>query len=189
MSSTLRGYNRHKSDYYITPKNDIKLFLNRFLEKNKIDLERINILDPCAGGDKKNEMSYPSILKMYNPISIKTIDIREDSRAELIADFLKVEPKQKFDLIITNPPFGIAQEIIEHSFNFVNNSGYIVILQRLNFLGSKKRFAFWEKNKPYQIYVHHKRMSFTENGATDSIEYAHFVWKKGFSGDTTLHLI
>lgn len=24
MSSTLRGYNRHKSDYYITPKKDIK---------------------------------------------------------------------------------------------------------------------------------------------------------------------
>ena len=31
---------------------------------------------------------------------------------------------------------------------------------------------------PKYIFVHHQRMSFTEDKKTDSIEYAHFVWQK-----------
>jgi hypothetical protein len=47
MSSTLRGYDRHKSDYYVTPIKQIVKFLNEFQK-----IEKINgvILDPCAGG-------------------------------------------------------------------------------------------------------------------------------------------
>lgn len=32
MSSTQRGYERHKSDYYVTPINKIKDFLNEFVK-------------------------------------------------------------------------------------------------------------------------------------------------------------
>jgi len=32
---------------------------------------------------------------------------------------------------------------------------------------------------PSYVFVHSKRISFTDNGKTDSIEYAHYVWKKG----------
>lgn len=33
------------------------------------------------------------------------------------------------------------------------------------------------------IYVSHKRMSFTDDGKTDSIAYAHYIWKKGYKTD------
>ncbi len=52
------------------------------------------------------------------------------------------------------------------------------MLLRLNFLGSISRFEFFKKYMPKYIYVHHKRIAFTDNGKTDSIEYAHFVWHK-----------
>lgn len=42
---------------------------------------------------------------------------------------------------------------------------------------------------PHEIYVHSKRMSFTKNGGTDSVEYAHFVWKKGSKSNTKLFLL
>ena len=33
---------------------------------------------------------------------------------------------------------------------------------------------------PEYILVHHKRMSFIEGGGTDSVAYAHYVWRKGY---------
>ena len=37
MSSTNRGHNRHKSDYYVTPQDQIELFLNEFLKIENIN--------------------------------------------------------------------------------------------------------------------------------------------------------
>lgn len=46
---------------------------------------------------------------------IVTNDLREDSPAATHSDFLAWDPEEKFDLVITNPPFAIAQRIIEKS--------------------------------------------------------------------------
>ena len=56
-------------------------------------------------------------------------------------------------------------------------AGDLVMLLRINFLGSKKRYNFWKKNPAAAIYVLTKRPSFTGKG-TDATEYAWFVWQK-----------
>lgn len=81
MSSTNRSNARdlHKSDYYVTPLGPIyELFENLdFMEPN------FKILDPCAGGDSENQMSYPTVIQdLYPKCTIKTLDIREDSLAD-----------------------------------------------------------------------------------------------------------
>lgn len=43
-------------------------------------------------------------------------------------------------------------------------------------MGSQNRKGFWLEFPPDEIYIHSKRMCFTGDGKTDSIEYAHFVW-------------
>ena len=48
-------------------------------------------------------------------------------------------------------------------------------LLRINFLGSQKRYDFWQQFPPDGLYVLSKRPSFTGKG-TDSIDYAWFVW-------------
>src|SRR5258708_36718802 len=143
--------------------------------------DRAKWLDPCAGGDEKHDMSYPAVIKEeFEPEVMDTVDIRPDSLAKISADYLNmmVFPKQ-YDVIITNPPFNLAQEIIEKALKDVKENGYVVMLLRLNFFGSNNRFPFWEKQLPTWTYVHHRRMSFTDDGKTDSIEYAHMVWQKG----------
>lgn len=65
MSSTQRGYERHKSDYYITPINRIEDFLREFIKYEPKAFDKV-ILDPCAGGDSKNPMSYPKELPNPN---------------------------------------------------------------------------------------------------------------------------
>lgn len=190
MSSTNRSNSRdfHISDYYITPINEIINFLNEFNKHEDILLKpNISILDCCAGGDLNHPMSYPEALKQtgINPANISTIDIREDSLAEIKADYLKYSCKNKHDVIITNPPFGISRQIIEKALEDVKDNGFVIMLLRLNYFGGRLRKDLWDKQMPKYCFVHHKRMSFTDDGKTDSIEYCHMVWQKGYYPEFT----
>lgn len=51
-------------------------------------------------------MSYPTAIQEFSnqDISIDTVDIRDDSRANIKARLFKVSAQRKYDVIITNPP-------------------------------------------------------------------------------------
>lgn len=187
MSSTNRGYNRHKSDYYVTPISEIDKFLDKFIKVNDFEINKHVVLDPCAGGDENHVMSYPEALTNHelNTPRLYTSDIRKDSKADKIINYLEYETPDIIDVIITNPPFNIAENIIKKALDDVQEGGYVIMLLRLNYFGSKKRNKWLLQNTPNQCYIHAKRMSFTDNGSTDSIEYAHFVWQKGVDTDYT----
>ena len=222
MSSTNRGAERQAADYYVTPIPAITTFLEAFERDRNIQSEKCGqpiigdaptyILDPSAGGDDENPMSYPAALSDFKPWgtnTVRTLDIRPDSLAEYRVDYLKdfvpwyreghrldLVEGHRPDLIITNPPFSLALSFITKALRDVRPDGLVIALLRLNFLGSMKRQPFWKSRMPITIYVHSERMSFwTERaarlagktwagpsgvkGKTDSIEYAHFVWKQG----------
>jgi len=201
MSSTNRtnASERHVSDYYVTPKEDVLHFLTEWIkdecEQDDYislcnDLSNVIWLDPCAGGDDKHDMTYPWVLENELGINnVLTLDIRENSLADRKGDFLNYLDIPDVDITITNPPFNIAEQIILRSFDVTQKDGFVIMLLRLNFLGSKARKPFWDKYPAHRIYVHHKRMSFKDEAGTDSIEYAHFVWKVGHKGETLLKVI
>jgi len=182
MSSTKNNYlETNANAYYKTPQQPIVDFLKEFILTGSLMRDGISILDCCAGGSNEDEMSYPPALRavyVTDGDTIDTIDIREDSKASIIGDYLNIDCKNKYDLIITNPPFNIALDIIQKALDDVKDGGYVVMLLRLNFFGSKGRFRFWQENMAKYCFVHSKRISFTK-GATDSIEYTHMVWQKG----------
>lgn len=203
MSSTNRGYDRHKADYYVTPKVDVEQFLYQFqytvLDIDSNSMSELNWLDPCCGGDKFNDPSYVSVIKdFFDPEYLCGIDIREDSKADVITDYLTVkdENMDKHDVIISNPPSYLAEEFIKKSLGLVKEDGYVIMLLRLNFFGSKKRKKLFENNMPEYCFIHHKRINFIPDNVKaqmksqginppsgDSIEYAHFVWKKGANNE------
>ena len=190
MSSTNRSNVReaHVGDYYVTPVNRILDFLYEFNKYETILYDDIKILDPTAGGDSKNSMSYPEALQKIgvDRDRIDTIDIRQDSKADLIGDYLNIKLPRHYDVIITNPPFKIAREVIEKALDYdVRDDGFVIMLLRLNYFGGDLRKDMWEKQLPKYSFVHSKRISFTENGKTDSIEYMHCVWQKGYYPDFT----
>lgn len=185
MSSTNRhnAEKRHIADYYVTPVKDIITFLGALDEEVSLDIWDKTILDPCAGGDPSHDMSYPKALREYYAIpddwnGIKTIDIREDSLAEIKCNYIETKLDYKPFLIISNPPFNQAMEFIKKALDDVEDGGYVAMLLRLNFLETKARKDFFDNYMPTWIFVHHKRMSFTDAGGTDSIAYCHMVWKK-----------
>jgi hypothetical protein len=152
---------------------------NDACHRHKFTAEDIIHIEPT-------EMSYPkAIRQVYGPGPIiETIDIREDSPADMHGNFLEYTPapNERPDIIITNPPFGIALDIIKHSLEIVKVGGFVIMLQRLNFFGSKTRKPFWDKTMSFAHYIHHERMGFIPSrpGATDSIEYAHYAWSQGW---------
>jgi len=186
MSSLNRGTVRNAEDYYITPHWLIEDFLAAFAENNVLACspdENPLVLDPSAGGCDKYEMSYPTVLEKHG-FNVESWDIREDSRANLKGvNFLNVPSAllPKYDMIITNPPFNVAQEFTEHALEIVKEDGLVIMLQRLNWLGSQKRKAMWQKLPLAAIYVHSKRPGFdpAKPSKADSTEYAHFVFCKG----------
>lgn len=154
------------------------------------------------GGDEKNEMAYPSAIRRCKFLSVEcldTVDIREDSRAEFKGDYLKGvkigDELGGYDLVISNPPFCIAPQIILKALQDVRLGGLVVMLQRLNFFGSGERKPLFQSGfpegfgMPVACYVHSRRMRFMQgvNPRTgkpwpgDSIEYGHFVWQRGNS--------
>lgn len=178
MSSTNRSSQRHISDYYVTPISEIYKvlnFLGYFFGSHIFSTRKF--LDPCAGGDVNNKMSYPEALKNFS-VPIETIDIRLDSLANIKEDYLKINCKDKYGIIITNPPFNIAEDIIKKALDDITGNGLVIMLLRLNFFGSMKRKNFWDSNMPIYTLMHRKRMSFTPSGGTDSIEYMHCIWEK-----------
>ena len=125
-------------------------------------------------------MSYPTALtEEFNIKDISTVDIRNDSLAKIKMSYLEYHADEKPDMIITNPPFFIALDVIKKALNDVQDGGWVIMLLRLNFFGSKQRKQFWDEYMPRYAFVHHKRIGFTDKGGTDSIEYMHCCWQKG----------
>jgi hypothetical protein len=190
VSSTKRSAKReaHMGDYYRTPIPVVVAFLNAFKTDCPAFAEKMkgDVLDPCAGGKRLGPAivelcTYPEAIieAGFTPHMIDSMDIREDSAA-LYAGMNYLEtPCSNYDVTITNPPYNWALEIIQKAIAEAPEGAYIVMLLRLNFFGSQSRREFFNNFMPKYAYVHSKRIGFTDDGKTDSIEYAHYVWVKG----------
>ena len=135
MSSTNRTKERLTSlDYYVTPQTQIETFLKAFAADCDIfNRDNLLIVDPCAGGDPLHEMSYPAVIKRMYDYNVLSIDIRPDSLAMLKeTNYLQYRFIKRPDIIITNPPFNKAMEIIEKALNDVHRGGvcnYVVAIK------------------------------------------------------------
>ena len=189
MSSTNRGGDRHASDYYVTPVQPIIDFLRAAQEDLGPAFNPKEILDTCAGGDPKHDMSYPTAFKAVFPQAvIATIDIREDSLAEFKGDYLEMKDIGQVEFICSNPPFSLAMDFIKKAL--WDSSGWVAMLLRVNYFGADKRYKWWQEHMPVYSYVHHKRMSFVDSKKTDSIEYMHCLWRPGtYPKHTQLRII
>jgi len=149
---------RHEYDAYSTP-----TWCAEAICRDLVFPHKSWILEPCSG-----ENAIVNVVERFTGEQMLALDIQ---RGE---DFLEQDMSVygRFDMVITNPPFSLAQEFIEKSLTLAN---CVVMLLRLNFLASKSRKEFWQKHPPTAIHVLTKRPSFTGKG-TDATDYAWFVW-------------
>lgn len=96
--------------------------------------------------------------------------------------------------IITNPPFKLAQQFIEHAHKVTDGNAKIAMFLKLQFLEGEKRKQFFADYPPHTVYVFSKRVKCAKNGEFEKVgapvmAYAWYVWKKGWHGDTTIKWI
>ena len=183
MSATNRGSKRIESDFYATPKSCIQNFLNHY---GSIDG---TVLEPSAGNG-----NIVDVIKQNGNNSVIALELREEELENLkqladevvIGNFLDYEKQKEINYIIGNPPYSLAQEVMEKCFELADEDTVIIMLLRTAFLESKKRYSFWQKHPVSKLYVLSQRPSFTGKG-TDATSYSWFVWDN--SGTQEIHVI
>lgn len=179
MSATNRGAVRHKSDFYETPEALARASLIYLRDRFSMNPDRV--LDPGAGKGVWGRVAR----ELWPDAWITGVDIAFDapecgSYNEWIRqDFAGIRRADRPDLIVGNPPFRSALAFIEAARRIVHDRGLVMFLLRLNFLASKRRYAFWKKNAPCHPITCVERPGFTDDGGKDATEYAFFVWGQG----------
>jgi len=84
-----------------------------------------------------------------------------------------------FDLVLTNPPFNLAEDILTHCATMARG---VAFLLRLNFAASVKRNDYMSILRP-SVYTLPNRPSFRADGRTDATDYAWFAKNLRDRGD------
>jgi len=193
---------RSPRDFYKTPRDLAESAITKLRNDEEIAYYgEVNVLDAgCGDGvwaKECTQLVYASSEENYYPW-IEAIDLEPHiiERQDLVdktitGDFLEYNPTMKYDLICGNPPYSLAEEFIRHSYELLDNQGYIYFLLRLSFLEGIKRGKGLFRDIPLKgVYVCSKRPSFftSRSGShtTDTLAYAMFLWQKGYEGKSEL---
>lgn len=179
---------RVEYDFYATDPKAVKKLLLKY------PINGSKILEPCVG----NGNIANTINEFYtNKPNIVGIDIIDRGYPNTIVhDFLTWETDEKFDCIITNPPYSLAKEFVEKSMELLNDgydedgypNGQLIMFLKIQFLEGAKRKELFEKYPPKYIYVFRNRMATWNNGEpldpngkrwATTMCHAWFVWEKG----------
>lgn len=193
---------RRKHDFYETPKELCDMALSRMILSELDYLDYIcpfnSVMDAgCGSGVWGSALHKQYNISAIRNLSLDGIDIQEmDSNlcytGWFTGNFLDFDCSDKYDLVMGNPPYSLAEEFVRHSMKTLKEGGYVYFLLRLAFLESKKRyFGLFKEYKPKRVYVLSRRPSFFSSKGdnrktTDALSYAMFLWQKGWSGNTVL---
>ncbi len=163
------AYDRPPADFYRTPDWAIAAVLRR--------LTRLcapsSVLEPCAG----DGALLAPLRACWPSATIDAYDIEPRHPAVARPTWTDDTP-QRYDLVITNPPFIAAEEILRYGISRLRAGGRIALLLRLGFLASQERRPLYRRHYPEFVFVLSERPSF-RSGTTDATDYAWFVWREG----------
>lgn len=170
-------YERDENDWYIEPDWCVTAL------KNRVDFNGL-VHDPCCGIG-----TIPKIMRGSGA------DLIDRGFGYAVRNFL--EDQRIYDNIVTNPPYGIAQQIIEYALDHVRHK--VAALVQAKFLFSQKRFSLFNARETEAVYVFSRRPSMPpghllmkhgeEIRGGGSIDYCWVIWNKEHQGGCKMHWI
>lgn len=99
--------------------------------------------------------------------------------------------------IITNPPYKLAQEFIQHALELIPNGRRVFMFLKIQFLEGKKRRKLFDSGCLKTVYVSSSRILCAKNGDFENarkiggsaVSYAWYEFEKGYKGGTTIKWI
>lgn len=162
---------RHALDFYRTSEK-----LTNVLLEN-VDIQG-RIFEPCAGDGAIADL-FPNCF---------TNDIDPNHETDYNIDATVPEAwslLQRFDWVVTNPPFSDASLILDNAWENTNIG--VAFLLRLSYLEPAKARREWllktEDNLRYILPVNPRPKFRLDKKGSDSATVAWFVWLKDFSWD------
>jgi hypothetical protein len=174
---------RRQHDLYISQPSLIDAALA------KVSCRPCSILDVGAGDGRWGQAAR----RLWPSANISGVEIRPLSRPAafdgwVVGSFPETPVGGPFDLIIGNPPFSRADEIVAACRDLLTPHGELLFLLKLAFLEGQERgdglFAQWP---PARVWVSSKRQSFNADGkGTGFLATAVYHWRKPFRGEPRL---
>lgn len=174
------GNERDPHDYYPTPAWSIY----RMLEKVSLPTKNSLWFEPASGGGALVNAVHSWCSTQHKDLpKWMTNDIRSDAVADYYKDFSSYDVLsfyQEFDIdvVITNPPFALADRFLEHSLKLHNAQGtppIIVFLLRMQWMATHGRALMMQQHTP-TLAILPDRPNFTTTGNSDMCEYAWHIW-------------
>lgn len=173
MSQRESGYERKERDLYETPEWVTRALLPHLPPK-------LDVWEPASGGGK-----------MCDALVAGGYDVRASDIA-FGTNFL-TEPAWKVDAIITNPPYDLATEFIEHALRLMEPvGGLVAMLLRTDFYHAKSRAHLFRDCPAFaKKVVLTKRIVWFEpeagsKGKSPSFNHAWFIWDWKHEGPPTI---
>lgn len=166
LGAMIQGGNGGRSDNRYTPREAVEA-----LYAAEHYYWPASIWEPACG-----EGHISKVLEELGRTVVST-DIRETGYGRGGIDFLTVNVPVM--AVITNPPFSIAKEFIEHATMI---SQYVAFLLKVNYFSTKGRLEMYNRLPPARIYPLTWRLDFTGQGAPP-MDCSWYVWDRKRLGE------
>lgn len=174
-------HEREKMDFYATDPKAIDALLE--VE----DFSKLILEPACWMG----HLSQRLVEKWHAVLSSDIVD----RWYGLIADFFSRD-EWEWD-IITNPPYSLAQEFVEHALKITKPWAKVAMFLKIQFLEGKKRKKFFKKNPPKVVYVFSERIMCAKNwdfewlkrSGGSAVAYAWYIWENGWQWEPVIRRI
>ena len=134
-------------------------------------------------------------LKRYG-YNVRSTDLIDRGYGESGIDFLSCKKIWKGD-ILTNPPYKLAQDFIEHALDIILPGNKVFMFLKLQFLEGKGRRKLFETKQLKTLYVSSSRILCAKNadfkamkdGGGSAVAYGWYEFEKDYNGDPTIKWI
>lgn len=171
-----KTHKRKAADFYPTP-SDVTVALLDFLAIEA----PVRVWEPACGD---GAMSKVLTLAGHE---VHSTDLREDSGYGIGGvNFMEAGVGNKPDWIITNPPFNVAEDFIEHALSVTPN---VAMLLKSQFWHARRREPLFRNHPPAWILPLTWRPAFleAERGSSPLMDVIWVVWTSNFGSGGTLY--